>query len=66
MSTQTPTQSTTEQVEEVTAQLRLAHGQLAALESSLPGELAAAQTALAEREAVVRVMIWWWFWGMWS
>jgi hypothetical protein len=41
-------------VEEVTAQLQLANGQLAALESSLPGEVAAAQMALAEREAVVR------------
>lgn len=47
-------------MEEVTAQLRLAHGQLAALESSLPGEVAAAQMALAEREAVVRSRYNWW------
>lgn len=46
------------------AQLRLAQGRLAALESSLPGEVAAAQTALAEAraraqegEAAVRVVL---------
>lgn len=49
-----PSTQNTNQVEEVTAQLQLANGQLAALESSLPGEVAAAQMALAEREAVVR------------